>query len=158
MTSGFSQEKSGTRNKDENTPGKKEQTEMLINSRDFVFQARRAIPSQGNSVDLTTNRSYIIFNPDFIESYMPFFGRAYSGVGYGSDTGLHFRGQPENFTVEKRKKNYQVSVTVKGETDNFRLFLTVSQDGTASLTINSNNRQAISYIGDIIPPGKTEKR
>ncbi|HEX2920966.1 MAG TPA: DUF4251 domain-containing protein, partial [Bacteroidales bacterium] len=78
----------------------------------------------------------------------------YGGVGYGgSDSGLHFKGKPDDFTVEKnRKANYQVTVNVSESTDNFRLFLTVSFDGSASLSISSNNRESISYVGEITAP------
>lgn len=152
-----SQGRSGRVTEVEKEPGKEKQTELLVNSRDFVFRARRAIPSSGSSVDLTTNQNFVRFKPDFIESYMPFFGRAYSGVGYG-DTGLHFKGKPEEFTIERRRKNFEISATVRGETDNFKLFLTVSPGGNATLSIISNNRQSISYRGEIRAPGKEKER
>lgn len=148
MSSTYSQERTVIKD-EEKKSGKRERTEMLLNSKEFTFKARRAIPSRGASIDLTTNPNYVKFQPEFIESYMPFFGRAYSGVGYGKDTGLHFKGQPDVFTVEKKKRNYHVSVTVKGEVDNFRLYLTVSPGGNASLTISSNNRESISYMGEV---------
>jgi hypothetical protein len=133
---------------------RKSQVEALINSRTFVFHARMAIPSAGKSVDLTTYRSYVSFSPDLIESSLPFFGRAYSGVGYGNDTGMHFSGSPEDFLVQKKNKNYQINTSVQGEQDHYRLTLTISYGGTASLTITSNNRESISYTGDITPPDK----
>jgi hypothetical protein len=136
---------------DKSESDKREQTEMLLNSKEFSFKAKRAMPSRGSSIDLTTNPNYVNFKPDLVESYMPFFGRAYSGIGYGNDTGLHFKGQPDVFSVEKKKKNYQVTVNVKGESDIFRIFLTVSPGGNASMTITSNNREAISYMGEVTP-------
>jgi hypothetical protein len=142
MIPAFSQEKT-------DQPGKKEQIEMLVNSREFVFHARRAMPSHGSSIDLISNPNYVKFKPDFIEGSMPFFGRAYSGVGYGDEGGLRFSGQPEQFNVEKTKKNYEITATVKGESDNYRLSLSVAPEGSASLVIISNNRESISYIGEI---------
>lgn len=140
----FSQEKqSGDKD------GKGENPEALLNSKEFVFKARRAMPSRGSSIDLTSNPNYVKFSPDMIESYMPFFGRAYSGVGYGNEAGLHFKGQPEVFTVEKKKRNYQVNATVRGDNDNYRIFLTVTHAGSATLSISSNNRETMSYVGDI---------
>lgn len=131
--------------------GKHEQTEALVNSKNFIFKAKRAIPGRGNSIDLATNPNYVKFEPDVIESYMPFFGRAYMGVGYGNDTGLHFKGHPDVFTIEQKKKNFQVTVNVKGESDNFRLLMTVSPGGNTTLTISSNNRESISYMGEVTP-------
>lgn len=133
-------------------PGKAAQTEILINSREFLFQGRMAIPSGGNPIDLTTNQNYVKFHPDLIESYMPFFGRAYN-AGYG-DTGLHFKGQPDEFSVKTKRRNYLISSTVKGENDNYRLYLTVSPDGSATLNISSNNRQTMTYKGEVRAIGK----
>jgi hypothetical protein len=151
MSAGFSQE-----SKQERQRLKKEQTDMLVNSREFVFNAKRAFPSRGSSIDLTTNPGYVKFSPDFIDSSMPFFGRAYSGVGYGGDAGLRFNGKPETFTIEKKKKNYQILVNVKGDRDSYKLFLTVMPDGNGSLTISSNNRESITYQGEIVTPKKKE--
>ena len=138
-------------------PGKQEQIEMLINSREFVFRARRAIPSGGRSIDLTSNTNFVKFEPDLIESYMPFFGRAYSSAGYG-DQGLHFKGKPQEFYLERKKRNYQITATVNGESDIYRLFLTVAPGGNASLSITSNNRQSMSYNGTISANEKIESK
>jgi hypothetical protein len=155
VITGYSQEKEGRESRKEEQAGKQEQTAMLVNNREFVFHARRALPSRGSPVDLTSNPGFVKFEPDLIESSMPFFGRAYSGIGYGEGAGLRFKGEPEEFTVEKKRRNYQISATVKDGTDAYTLFLTVASDGTGSLTITSNNRETISYSGEIraAPPG-----
>jgi hypothetical protein len=145
----FAQEKSKKQIKEEKKTEKQIQVESMINARTFEFVARTALPTGYKSVNLTTTTNYVKYQPELIESYMPFFGRAFSGVGYGSDDGLKFTGKPQEFTVTKGKKNYQVDATVKGEKDTFRLSLTVSFQGSSSLTITSNNRSAISYSGEI---------
>ena len=86
---------------------------------------------------------------------MPFFGRAYSAVAYGNDTGFSFKGKPEKFTTEKSKRSFQINALVKGEADIFRLFLSVGSEGSASLSISSDNRSTISYQGEIFAPEKT---
>jgi hypothetical protein len=111
-----------------------------------------------NSVDLSINQYYVKFLPDLIDSYMPFFGRAYSIAGYGTDAGLKFKGQPEIYTIEKKEKVFQIEVVVKGETDRFSLFLSVGIEGSASLSISSNDRSTISYQGEISAPEKTENK
>ena len=146
---GFSQEKNRKELKQERKLEKQKQTEAMIDARQFVFIARTALPSEMGSMDLTTNPNYIKFQPDLIDSYMPFFGRAYSGVGYGIDRGLKFKGKPDIFKVEKKAETYQIDVVVKDESDTFSLYLTVSTEGTASLSITCNNRSSISYFGAI---------
>lgn len=145
---GFSQEQ-GKGNRDIQHSADQERLEAMLDRKTFVFHARRALPARGSSIDLTTNQSFIKFSPDLIESYMPFFGRAYSGIGYGGDSGFHFKGQPEEFTINKKRGTYLVNASVRGENDNFRLSLSAKPGGTARLTIMSNNRETISYTGEI---------
>ena len=126
------------------------QTEMLLNSREFVFIASRALPQRGGSIDLTTNPNYLKFHPDRIESYMPFFGRAYR-ADYGGDGGIKFEGKPKEFKMGTRKKGkgYEINTAVSGGRDYFQLNLLVRPEGSATLTITSNDRSSISYYGEI---------
>jgi hypothetical protein len=89
------------------------------------------------------------FSPDLIECDMPYYGRAYSGAGYGGDAGLIFKGKPEKFTVVKDKKYYQINAEVKSNNDTYKISLSVGFEGSASLTVISNSRSTISYNGDI---------
>jgi hypothetical protein len=156
--SAFSQAGTQKENSDETqSSARAEQVEMLMNNKQFVFHARRAEPSGGNSIDLTTNPNYVKFDPDFIESSLPFFGRAYSGVGYDSGDGLHFQGKPDSFTIEKKKNNWEISASVKTNTDNYKLYLSVTPQGFASLSVTSNKLETISYAGEIHAPDEESK-
>lgn len=156
VTTSYSQEKSKKQLRAERKIEKEKQTAALVDSKEFVFIGRTALPQGFRSIDLTTNPNYVQFKPDKIKSEMPFFGRAFSGVGYGRDGGLNFEGSPQEFTVEKGKKAYQIKTVVKGVADVYTLFLSVSFGGSATLTISSNNRSTISYNGEIKPIEKKE--
>jgi Domain of unknown function (DUF4251) len=157
LTSGFSQEKSKKELKEEQTRAKQLQIETLVNSKDFIFVARFAMPMGGKQINLTSNPNYVKFHPDLLEGYMPFFGKAYSGIGYGGDATIKFNAKPEIYNFEKKKKNFQINATVKGDNDVYKLSLTVSFEGSATLSVISNNRASISYQGEISAPGTTEK-
>lgn len=146
---GFAQETDKKQAKAERKAEKQKQVEAIINARTFLFTARTAIPQGYKTVNLNTNMYNVSFAPENIISYLPYYGRAYSGAGYGNDSGIKFEGKPEEFTVTKGKKNYTVKAVVKGERDQFSLILTVSFEGSASLTVNSNSRSSISYNGVI---------
>jgi hypothetical protein len=154
LNTGFSQEKTKKEIKEEKKIEKQKQIEAMVNDTDFVFVARTALPTGMRSVNLTTNQNYVKFKPDLIDSYMPFFGQGYSSIGYGGDTGLKFTGKPEEFTMVKTKKGFQIDAVVKSPTDNFKLSLTVGLEGSSSLSIISNNRSTISYQGEISAPEK----
>lgn len=152
----FAQEKNKKQQREERTIEKQKQIEEMINAKEFVFIGRTAIPTGFKTMDLTTNTNYVKFHPDRIESYMPFFGKAYSGIGYGGDNGLKFTGKPDDYTFVKGKKNYQINANIKGINDIFKLSLSVSSEGSATLSIISNNRSPISYNGEISAPEKQE--
>ena len=149
---GFAQEKSRKQLKEEEKQRKIAEVENLLNTKDFVFVARFAMPVGRRQVDLSGNPNFVKFNPELFDGYMPFFGEATAMAAYGGDGGIKFREKPTEYTVEKKKKNFLVEAQVKGETDVYRLSLTVSFEGSASLSVISNNRSTISYQGEVMSP------
>ena len=127
------------------------EVKAMLDAKEFVFVANRAMPQGYKSMDLTTNPNYVKFHTDKIESSMPYFGRAYN-IGYGGDSGLKFEGPAEDYTIEPTKKGNLVKAKVKDTTDSYQISMTVSSDGSASLTISSNNRNSITYSGEINAP------
>lgn len=158
VISGFAQEKTRKQERKARKIERQEQTAALVDAKSFVFVARTAMPQGFNTINLTSNPNHVQFEPSMIKSEMPFFGRAFTGIGYGRDAGLHFKGSPQEFNVIKGKKAYQINVTVKGDTDFYRLLLTVFFEGNATLSVNSNNRSSISYAGEIRPIEKKEDK
>lgn len=149
----FSQEVSRKAAREKSRIEKQQQIDSLIHSKVFVFSATRALPLGGNSIDLTTNPNSVKFHPDEIESYMPFFGRAYSAE-YGGDGGIKFKAKPTEFNIVTMKggKGFEINATVAVTRDYYKLTLHVSPEGSATLTINSNQKSAISYFGNIMKP------
>lgn len=149
FTNLIAQEKSAKQLKEEAKQEKQKQTALLVDSKEFVFVAKMVNPQGGRTINLTSNDYTIEFHPDLIKSDLPFFGRAYSGAGYGGDNGMKFEGKPQAFSIKKTKKSHSIKVEVKGEHDFYSLSLDVYYDGSAYLSISSNNRSSISYNGDI---------
>jgi hypothetical protein len=152
---GFAQEKTKKELKQEGELQKQKETEVLINAKNFVFDAEKAYPQGGRMLNLDYNTYSLKFNSDNVVCDLPFFGRAYN-VGYGSDGGIKFEGKPENITIENKGKKYIVKATIKGENDVYDILFTIFYDGGTTLNINSNNRASISYDGKIRAP-KTEE-
>lgn len=149
MLMGFAQEKTKQQIKEEQKQIRMQKMEELLNSKQFEFVGNMAYPQSGRSIDLTTNTNYFRVKNDSIHSEMPYFGRAFAGVGYGSDSGLSFKGPMSNYIIKKNKKNFVVKTNVKGSSDSYSIVLTVFSDGGATLSISSNNRNTISYRGEL---------
>lgn len=135
------------------------QVENLIDSKKFVFFGSRALPMWGTSINLTANSNYLKFDPAFVESYMPFFGNAYS-VDYNVDPGVKFEGKPEVFEIKKLKKQrgYDIRVKVSVPRDTYDINMQVGLEGTANLTISSYRRSSISYFGSIASPEQSTQK
>jgi hypothetical protein len=150
MLMGFAQEKTKQQIKEEQKLVKQKKVEALVDSKEYEFVATMAYLQGGRSIDMISNPNYLRFKRDSIYSEMPFFGRAYSGVAYsGGSGGLDFKGPIREYSIIKSKKNYTVKAEVRGSSDSYSIILTVFFDGTASLSINSNNRSSINYRGEI---------
>ncbi|MGQ7947088.1 DUF4251 domain-containing protein [Flavobacterium sp. WC2509] len=146
---GFAQEKTKKQLKEEKELAKQKEIDSLIESKVFEFVANRANPQGVRSIDMTTNDNFLRLKKDSIHSEMPFFGRGYSGIGYGSGGGLDFKGVVNDFSIKKGKKSYTIKANVKDAADSYNIVLDIYFEGTAYLNINSTHRSSISYNGEI---------
>ncbi len=123
----------------------------LIESGLYLFTVQSVQPSGARTI--YSKSAYTLEARDSIfKAYLPYFGRAYS-PSYGGDGGIEFEAPPENLQISLNEKKRMVNVQfeIKGEIDQYELFLSVGYAGFASLSINSQNRQPISYSGQLGP-------
>jgi len=119
-----------------------------VESKNFVFDARTANPMKGASRTLTSEYDVTVKN-DSVFCYLPYFGVAYT-ADYGSTQGpLTFDQPVKNYTMETDKKGYVVEVKTSNKSDAIEFTFHISETGSTSLTVNSTNRQSITFFGDI---------
>jgi len=152
--SSYSQEKTSKQIKEEQKLAAQQQTETLLNSKEYVFIGLDAYPTGYRTVNLASRQNFVKFHPELIESDMPYFGRANSSAAYAStsDGGLKFKGKPEEYKFDARTKNYQISTVVRESGEVYNITLIVQFSGSATLTIICNSRSPISYNGYISAP------
>jgi hypothetical protein len=128
----------------------KARVQNLIQSKEFVFKAQTVIPMTGDLRQLTTDYEVKLLG-DSIVSYLPYFGRAYTAV-YGSESGgIDFTSTRFDYKVKARKKGgWDISVKPKDAKEIQELDFSISVNGSASLRVNSTNRQPISFFGNIV--------
>lgn len=148
----FAQEKTKKELKAERELQKQKETEALIDSKNFVFEAQKVSPQGGRTLNLDYNTYFLKFNTERTTCDLPFFGRAFNVPYGGGDGGIKFEGIPEDIKIEKKKKSYKVKAIVKGKDDVYTLYFDIFFDGGATLSINSNNRASISYDGEVEAP------
>ena len=127
--------------------------QQAVELKNFVFKAESVTPQRGRMRQLTTDYDLTV-RPDTIIAFLPYFGRAYSAPVNSSEGGIKFTSSSFEYSFEKKKKNrWEITIKLKDVSDVQNLFMTVFDNGSASLQVSSNNKEGISYNG-IVKEGK----
>jgi competence protein ComGC len=128
---------------------KEDAVKVLIDSQRYVFEAQTASPMSGRTKQLSFGYDLIV-KKDTLESYLPYFGRAYTVPIGSGDGGINFKTADFEYTIKDAKKGgWDITIKTKTAQDVYRLTLSISKSGYATLQVSSNNRQAISFYGYI---------
>jgi hypothetical protein len=126
-----------------------EDIKSLVESKNYVFKAQTALPARGRTRPLNTDFDLRV-SGDTLISYLPYFGRAYSAPINPSQGPLNFTSTEFDYKVtDRRKGGWDIVIMPKDVQDPRQMSLSVFDNGTASLTVTSNNRQPISFNGYI---------
>lgn len=123
--------------------------DALIMSKEFEFIANIALPLGMAPKNLVGNNYSIRFTANEIVSDLPYFGTVRSGITFGRDKGMRFKGVPTNFEIEHPAKKYIVTAKVETDDGIFNISMIVSNSGYATLAISSRNKDTISYQGEV---------
>ena len=140
---------SAQQSKQEKQAAKEALIKKKIQDRRFTFIAETALPMRG-SMRMFTPCDDLRITRDSVVAYMPYFGRAYSAPLNLMGGGFHFTSLKFDYKVEERKKGgWNIIIKPNDVDDNQQLNLTVFSNGSASVQVTSNNRQAIQFNGYI---------
>ena len=130
---------------------KKQAVEKLVTSGKYKINVNRALPARGRSVTLTSPYSVEIRN-DSVISYLPYYGRAYS-IPYGGGEGLNFKAPLTDYKLEwGKKETAKIKSSARSEEDKFDFSIDVFSNGSSSIFVNMQNRQSISFQGELDMP------
>ncbi len=135
-----------------------EQTKKLVEANEWQFNATQMLPSKGRSRTLTTSYNVVLKNEE-VDSYLPYFGVAYSANYGSSESPLIFKAPIDEYSIEDGKKGgYIIKFQAKNKNDLVQYSFTISSNGSTNLSVNSTNRQHISYYGDLAPIKEEKKK
>lgn len=128
----------------------------LIDTKAYTFEANWASAQGGQRINLMSNPNFLTVDQNTAEAYLPYFGVAQI-ASYGGDGGIKFEGPTADYTVSYNEKKRIVTVkfNTSHEQEGLNATLRVFSPESATLFINSTNRNSISYDGTIKP--KVEK-
>lgn len=134
--------------KKEKKEQKKEAVKQLIVSENYKIDVNTAMPMRGRNITLSSPYSLEIRN-DSVFSYLPYYGRAYS-IPYGGGSGLIFNAPLKEYTMDMDKKgNAVIKFSARSPEDFFEFSAKIFPNGTASIDVIMQNRQSISYRGEL---------
>jgi len=125
------------------------QVSALVVARNYDFVAQMALPMSGNTRQLTSEYDVEV-SKDTINSYLPYFGRAYSAFLDPDDAGIKFISKDFIYKTTTRKKGgWDIQIKPKDVKEVQQLSFSISEEGYASLQITQTNRQPILFNGYI---------
>ncbi|MBC7654133.1 MAG: DUF4251 domain-containing protein [Oligoflexus sp.] len=128
--------------------------DSLIKNNDFKFVAQQVNPLRGGlfSAQLRQLNGYynLKVSKDSINCYLPYFGVAQQAPYGSTNNGIQFISTDFSYDkIADKKSGYIITIIPKDNNIVRKLYLTVGESGNATLNVNSNNRDAISFTGNI---------
>lgn len=118
--------------------------------------------STASRINITQNTNYLSMEGSKVDVYLPFYGERRMGGGYNNNSGgIKYKGAVEKLTVEfnDKKKLYTISFVMKQKTESYDVTISLFQNLTTRISINSAHRTSISYDGyaDVLPEPLVEE-
>lgn len=139
--------------------GSGDDIKAIVPARTYVFRAQSVLPMSGRTRQVTGDGYELIVSKDTVNSYLPYFGRAYSAPIDPSRGGVEFISTNFEYNEAPRKDGgWEITIKPRDNRDVQQMFLSVSENGYASLQVTSNNRSPISYNGIITAESSRKRR
>jgi hypothetical protein len=130
---------------------KESSVKKLLESRQYRF-VPQSVQAQGGRSRQITNYSLEV-RGDTLISYLPYYGVAYSAPVGITEGPLDFKATNITYTSEEGSNGNNLINIKPGDarTDAQEFFLSVSSTGYTNLSVRFNNRQSISFYGEVRP-------
>ena len=121
----------------------------MIDSSQFVFDAERVNPLRGRTRYLTSSYDVTV-KKDTVESFLPYFGRAYQAPIDPSKGGIQFTSTDFSYTVQsKGDSQWDVIIKPNDNRDVQEMRFNIFGNGSSSLNVTSTHKDPISFTGHI---------
>ena len=122
--------------------------EKALADRHYRIIIQRMNPRRSSMVSLSYGYSLEV-KGDTLVSYLPYYGRAFN-VPYGGGKGLNFTERIRSYQSWRLKKGgTHVELVVNNDEDTYLYMLDVFDNGRALLELQMQEREGISYDGDV---------
>lgn len=128
----------------------KNRLSAMIQAGHFIFKAQKAMAQNGYSRVLTSDYTLTVLK-DSINTWLPYFGRAYRAPMDPSEGGIHFSSTDFSYHMtERRKSGWQVEIIPHDHKDQVdKMQLTITPSGYGTLQVISTHRSPITFYGKV---------
>lgn len=107
--------------------------------------------SNAGSIQLNGTSNFLKVEGDTVSANLPYFGERRFGGGYGSNTGIEFKGVPTSYdqAYNTDKNRFDITFLISEDMEAYNVTLTVFANKTANVIVNSNQRNPIRYAGHV---------
>lgn len=126
-----------------------QQVQEALDARHYTIAVDWMKPLGG--VPRQVNSDYELkVNGEELDCYLPYIGRAYR-LPYGGGKGLNFKAQIQNYSIQQLTSNRsQIEFTVRNDEDVYRFRIDVFDNGKSIIDIMAQDRDAISFDGEMV--------
>ena len=126
------------------------QVKQLVESQNFIFLAQTMYPQGGRSRQITGDNYSVVVSKDTIKSDLPYIGKAYSSTPGSTDGGIRFTSIQYIYTlVPGKKSGWNITIKPQDQNDVREMTFIITESGSTTINVLSNNRQSISFLGTI---------
>jgi Domain of unknown function (DUF4251) len=139
-------------------------TAKIVEAKSYTFVATSATPMnaqdisrvmskmpgamQGGTINLNETYYQLKVTADSIVSFLPYYGRAFNAPMNQTEGGVKFNSKKFEYkTTKGKKRGWNITVNTQDTNEGYRFSLSISESGYATLSLNSNNKQSITYNG-----------
>jgi hypothetical protein len=132
------------------TPETIREITQKVQAKDFTVVVNYANPMRWKQMYLTSEYDLRIRN-DSAFAYLPYFGVAYSAPYGGGEGGIKFAEPMKDYSMmtAKKKGSWDIHFKVRGKEDVYEININIFNNGSATITVNSVNRDAIYFSGEV---------
>lgn len=139
-------------------------TAKIVEAKTYTFVARSVTPLNiqdisavmskmpgamaGGVINLTETYYEVKVTPDSVVAFLPYYGRSFNAPINQNDGGVKFTSKKFEYKSTKgKKRGWDTLIETKDAKESYRLAFNISDNGYVTLSLNSNNKQSVTYQG-----------
>ncbi len=127
-----------------------QQITQKVESKDFTIKVNYALPMRMKQIALTSGYDLKIKN-DSAFAFLPYYGVAHVAPMNPSEGGIKFNEKLTDYNIRQNKKKdgWEINFKVINNEHHYQIYLNIFNTGSSTITINSYERDAITFYGNI---------